>query len=93
MAKGADRPPQSTWGLPYSTGRRLTISVLRIQRDSKKIPYAAGVQSLRAFATTGEVGEGQIFRTHLEPDRQKRTFKVTIQLILCFDLLKMHKIS
>lgn len=78
MAKGVDPPPQSTWGLPYLTGRRLTILVSRILNGSKKIPCVAGVQSPRAYATIGEDGSVQIFRTRLGAVRQKRIFKVIL---------------
>lgn len=78
MVKGDDKPPQSTWGLPYSTGRRLTILVSRILNDSKKIPCVAGVQNPRVYATIGEVGGDRISRTHSALVRQKRVFKVTL---------------
>lgn len=77
MAKGDDRQPRSTWGLPYSTGRRETISVSRTLSDSKRILCVAGVRSLRACVTTGEDGGNQIYRIHLVRALRKSPFKVT----------------
>ncbi|GBP88133.1 hypothetical protein EVAR_65540_1 [Eumeta japonica] len=75
MAKGVDRHPRSTWGLPYLTGKKETISVLRIQNDLKKTHCAVGVQNQKVCATTGVVGSGPIFKTHLVSVRRKNPFK------------------
>lgn len=77
MAKGDDRLPRSTWGLPYSTGRRETISVSRTLSDSRRILCVAGVRSLRACVTTGEDGGSLISRTRLVRAPRRSPFKVT----------------
>lgn len=77
MAKGDGRLPRSTWGLPYSTGRRETISVSRTLSDSKRILCVAGVQSLRACVTIGEDGGSLISRTRLVRAPRRSPFKVT----------------
>lgn len=76
MEKAEDNPPRSTWGLPCSTGRKVTILVSKIQSDLKKIHYVVGVQNQRVFVTTGGVGDGLIFKTHSVLVQQKNPFKV-----------------
>lgn len=85
MEKGDVKLPPWTCGPLYSTGKRVTISVSKTPRDSKKIPCAVGAQNLRVCATIGEDGKDPIRKIRLSLARRKSPFKVTIQLILCFE--------
>lgn len=86
MAKGvAKPPPPSTWVPHCSTGKRGTISVLRILNDLKRIPCAAGARSPRVCATTGVDGGNPICRIHLVPGHRKSPFKVTYPLFHIID--------
>lgn len=74
MEEGEDLlKPQSTWGLRYSIGRRVTTSALRILNVSRRIPCAAGVLSPRACVTTGEDGNDPTLSSR---GLRKSSFKV-----------------
>lgn len=86
MGKGDDQLPQLTWDLLYSTGRKEIISVLKTPSVSKKILCVVGVRNLRVCATIGEDGDDPIFKVLSVFEPQKKPFKVTMQLILCFEI-------